>query len=170
MRAAAHRARFVFLTDSTPPPFDPVPAELDRILDPEWLTVALADVGHRERVVAVRVAGDSHTRARKVRFSAVVEDPDGETRTRTYCVKGHFDDGMETLATEAHVYGELLPGLAVRTPRAYYPGVDDESGRALIIMDDILADGGTFLNAHEPYSVDICRDTLAQLALLHATT
>ena len=37
-------------------------------------------------------------------------------------------------------------------------------------MDDVVALGGRFLDAHEPYSVATCRDTLAQLALLHAST
>ena len=37
-------------------------------------------------------------------------------------------------------------------------------------MDDVVALGGTFGSAHEPYSVATCRDTLGQLALLHAST
>ncbi|MDG2029172.1 MAG: phosphotransferase [Acidimicrobiales bacterium] len=151
------------------PAFDPVPAELDQILDPGWLTIALDDVADDERVIDVEVAGDSKTLAQKVRFVATVEGADGSRRTRTYCVKGHFGDAMETLTTEAHVYRDLLPGLGLRTPRAYYAGIGDE-GRAVIVMDDIVADGGTFLNAHQPYSIDICRETLSQLARLHAAT
>ena len=37
-------------------------------------------------------------------------------------------------------------------------------------MDDIEALGGRFLGAHEPYPVETCRDSLAQLAALHAAT
>jgi hypothetical protein len=37
-------------------------------------------------------------------------------------------------------------------------------------MDDVVANGGHFLNAHTPYSLDVARDTLGQLARLHAAT
>lgn len=152
------------------PRHDPVPADLDVLLDPGWLAAALDDVADGERIVEVEQVDRSQTLAHKVRFAIVVEAADGSTRRRTYCVKGHFDDGPDTLLTEAHVYRDLLPTLDVRSPRAYYTGFDEATGRALIIMDDLVADGGRFLGAHEPYSIDTCRDTLAQLARLHAAT
>jgi hypothetical protein len=40
----------------------------------------------------------------------------------------------------------------------------------MIIMDDVIADGGHFLDAHTPYTLDVTRDTLGQLARLHAAT
>ena len=106
--------------------------------------------------------GRTQTLAHKVRFAAVIEGVDGDRRTRTYCVKAHFGDGSpETLLTETHVYRDLHPTLDVRTPRAYYTGIDESKGRSLIIMDDVESDGGRFLSAHEPYSVATCRDALA---------
>jgi hypothetical protein len=150
---------------------DPAPLELEDVLDPTWLVAALDDVRAGEHIVEVTRADHTHTLAHKVRFAVVVESPTGSRRTRTYCVKAHFGDGSpETLRTEAHVYRHLLPSTDVRAPRAYYTGIDESTGRALVIMDDVVADGGHFLGAHEPYTVDTCRDTLAQLARLHAAT
>ena len=149
---------------------EPVPQDLDVLLDPQWLTAALDDVLDGERIVDVERVDRTQTLAHKVRFAIVAEGPDGSRRRRTYCVKGHFDEGPDTLLTEAHAYRDLLPTLDVRSPRAYYTGIDESDGRALIVMDDVIADGGRFLNAHEPYSLDTCRDTLTQLARLHAAT
>ncbi|MBV9953203.1 MAG: DUF1679 domain-containing protein [Acidimicrobiia bacterium] len=64
----------------------------------------------------------------------------------------------------------MRPVLDVRAPRAYYTAVDDEAGRGLIVMDDVVSLGGRFFDPQEPYSIDTCRDTLDQLARLHART
>ena len=149
---------------------DPAPTALEDLLRVDWLAAALSDVQSDERIVAVDRLDHSQTLAHKVRFAVSIEDRDGRRRVRNYCVKGHFDDGPDTLLTEAHVYRELLPRLDVRAPRAYYTGIDATTGRSLIIMDDVTSAGGRFLSAHEPYALDTCRDALAQLARLHAAT
>ena len=151
-------------------PFDAVPADLATVLDPAWLSLALDDVGPGERVVAATVIGSSKTLAQKVRFTATIEARHGTTRDVDCCVKAHFDDRPGTLMTEAHVYRDLLPHAGVRSPRAHYTGIDDAHRRAMIIMDDLDADGATFLNAFDPYSVSLARDSLSQLARLHAST
>lgn len=152
------------------PVLTPVPRHLEELLDPGWLADALADGGSGERVVDVQQVGTTQTLAQKVRLAVTFERPDGSLRTATYCVKGHFDGGPETLATETRFYRELRPLLDIRAPRAHYTGVDDEAGRSLVVMDDVVAEGGRFLDAHTPYSLDTCRDSLGQLARLHAAT
>jgi hypothetical protein len=148
---------------------DPTPTELDEILDPAWLEWALADIGPEDRVLAVQQMGHTQTLAQKVRFAVSVSGPDGE-RTRTYCLKAHFDDGMESLFTEAHVYRDLLPSIDLRVPRTYYAGINEATGRALVILDDLVAEGAHFIHDAAPYTVDQVRDGLAQLARLHART
>jgi len=147
-----------------------VPTTLDAALDPAWLTTALDDVGDGARVVAVEQVDASQTLAQKFRFRATVEHPDGSQRVHSYCVKAHLDGSPGTLGSEAHFYGELGPRLDVRAPHGYYAAVDEESDQAIIVMDDVIAHGGTFLDAHTPYSLDVTRDTLGQLARLHAAT
>lgn len=153
------------------PAVAPAPAELDHVLDLEWLTAALADVAATERVVRAEPIGTSRTLAQKVRFTVEIVGPDGARRTRAYCVKGHFDPGEpDTLTTEVRFYRNMRPTLDMRAPRAHYTGIDETTGRSLIIMDDVDSDGGRFLSAHQPYSPATCRDALAQLARLHAAT
>ena len=50
-------------TSSTRPGFDPVPEDLDVLLDPAWLTEALELVGEGERVTHVRVGAQEADRA-----------------------------------------------------------------------------------------------------------
>jgi Phosphotransferase enzyme family len=151
--------------------FDPVPASLESVLDPVWLAWALEDVAAEERIVEVTTVDSFETVASKILIRVVVEGPDGSRRPRTYCIKGHFDDSIgNSLGSETRFYRELRPRVGVRTPQAYYTGADAETGRSLIIMDDVVALGGRFLSAHSPYSPGTVRDTLGQLAQLHAAT
>jgi hypothetical protein len=147
-----------------------VPTTLDEVLDPAWLAHALDDLEHSDRVVDVAVVESLHTVAHKVRIRVAVERGDGTRETRAYCVKAHLDGSPTSLVSESHFYGELSPQLDVRVPRAYYTAVDDGTHQAVIVMDDVVANGGTFLSAHAPYSLDTTRDSLGQLARLHAST
>ena len=148
-----------------------VPATLDAVLDPSWLRHALDDVDRDERIIEVEEIDSSQTLAQKVRFLVTVERADGARRTRAYCVKAHLDGSPGAdLLSEAHFYEELAPRIDVRIPRAYYTAVDDAAQQAMIIMDDVVSNGGRFLSAHTPYSLDTTRDSLGQLARLHAAT
>jgi len=155
----------------TAPPalFDPIPTDPATVMDAAWLAQALDVVADGDRVIGVEQTGSSRTIAEKLRFAVTVEATSGARRTYPLCAKAHLD-GINSLITEAHVYRDLLPHLDVRAPRAYYCGVDDATNRGLIVMDDIEALGGRFLGAHEPYSVETCRDSLSQLAAVHAGT
>ena len=152
-----------------PAAFDPIPTDVATVADPGWLGEALDLVAGDDHVVAVDQVGGSRTIAEKVSLVVTVEAADGSRRTHPLCVKAHFDE-INSLLTEAHAYRDLLPGLEVRAPSAHHCGVDDIGNRGLIVMDDVEALGGTFLGAHTPYSVETCRDSLGQLAALHAGT
>ena len=123
-----------------------VPTTLDAVLDPGWLRHALDDVDQDDRIIEVDEIDSSQTLAQKVRFLVTVERADGARRTRAYCVKAHLDGSPGTdLLSEARFYGELAPRIDVRTPRAYYTAVDDAAQQAMIIMDDVVSNGGRFL-------------------------
>ena len=147
-----------------------VPTAVDALLDVDWLSQAL-DLDPGERIVRAEVVDSSQTLAQKVRFEVETDSADGARTTRALCAKAHLDGSPGTdLITEAHFYRELAPRLDVRMPTPYYAAVDVDAEQAIIIMDDVVALGGKFLDAHTPYSLDTTRDTLGQLALLHADT
>lgn len=148
-----------------------VPTTPEALLDPAWLRLALGDIGETEQIVGVEPIECSKTLAQKLRFVVTVEGASGTRRTRAYCAKAHLDGspGQDILA-EALFYRDLAPGLDVRMPRVHYAAVDDDAGQAVIIMDDVVAIGGRFLTAHVPYAPATVRDSLSQLARLHAAT
>jgi len=149
--------------------FEPVPIDPETVLDPTWLAQALDGLEDGDRIVGVERVDTSKTVADKLRFAVTIDGPGGP-RTRHLCAKAHFDDGLNSLLGEASFYRHLQPRLGLRTPRAWYTGIDPAGSRGLIVMDDIIALGGRIGDAHEPYSVDTCRDAVGQLALLHART
>ncbi|MEM7140668.1 MAG: hypothetical protein AAF548_06500 [Actinomycetota bacterium] len=149
--------------------FDPIPIDAEAVLDPGWIHAAFA-LDPDTRVINVEPGEALKTVADKLRFRVDLSGPGGD-RSLHCCAKAHFGaDAPGTLVTEAHCYAELLPPLAVRVPRIHYNAVDDETDRAIFVMDDVEALGGRFMNAHDPYAVDLAAETLAQLALLHAST
>ena len=150
--------------------FEPIPVEAEAVLDPAWIHTAF-DLAPDVRVLEASSVDAIKTVADKLRFRVEFETGEGERRSLYCCAKAHFGEaGQGSLVTEAHVYRDLLPNVAVRVPRTHYIAVDDDAGRAIIVMEDLEAQGARFLNAHEPYEVALARETLSQLALLHAST
>lgn len=144
---------------------NPAPLTLDQALSADWLTEAL-----RETIVHVDVVDTQKTVATKTRFLA--HRPDGTTLA--LCVKAMLDDGplapsiARMSQAETRFYQQIAPTSSVRTPRPRYTGVDESSGHGLILMDDVNAAGGRFLDPLEPYSPDLAATSLKQLARLHA--
>jgi Phosphotransferase enzyme family len=148
-----------------------IPTTREGALDAAWLGSALSDIGDDERVITAAPVESSKTLAEKLRIAVTVEAADGSRRTRHYCIKAHLDGASALdILPEARFYRDVAPRLPVRMPRTYFTGFDEANQRAMIIMDDIVVAGGTFGSPHEPQSVAVTRDTLSQLALLHAST
>jgi aminoglycoside phosphotransferase (APT) family kinase protein len=145
-----------------------VPANRDEILDRDWLRAVLADLREDDRIVRVEPTNTSVTRAEKLRFAVTVEGPDG-LDVRFYCAKAYLENTGSIIA-EARFYRDLAPRLSVRRPRVPYVAIDSDTSAAIIVMEDIVASGGLFMNPHRTFSVDITRETLSQLARLHGST
>ncbi len=117
--------------------------------------------------MTVETTGTSKTRLEKLRFAVTVNGPRGR-RVGNYCAKASLDGSGGGSATEALFYLDVAPRLDIRRPRVHFAAV--EGSASIIVMDDIVALGGKFMNPHFPFTQDIVRDTLSQLARLHATT
>src|SRR5580658_2715249 len=150
---------------------DPAPARISDVVSPEWLTAALGGLEEGDKVVEAHVVDDFTTVLSKVRIEAVIEGRDGTRTSHPYCVKGDFaEDHNFNIETESRFYREVGPSLGLRTPICVYAGADGETGRSLFIMNDLKAEGATFLNSQFLYSPELSADVLRQLALLHART
>jgi len=145
-----------------------VPTNRDEVLDPAWLRAALGDLGEDDRIVRVESTDTSKTRAEKLRFAVTVQGQDG-LDVRFYCAKAYLD-GAGSIVAEARFYRDLAPRLSVRRPRVTYVAIDADTGASIIVMEDIVAAGGLFMNPHRTFSIDVTRDSLSQLAQLHGST
>jgi aminoglycoside phosphotransferase (APT) family kinase protein len=148
-----------------------IPTTHEAVLEPMWLESALSDVGEDERVVDAVAVDTSKTLAEKLRIAVTIETADGSRRVRGYCIKAHLDGASALdILPEARFYRDVAPRLRVRMPRTFFTAYDDDAQQAMIIMEDIVASGGVFGSPHHPQSVAVTRDTLSQLAVLHAST
>jgi hypothetical protein len=146
-----------------------VPTNRDELLDPDWLRAALDDLEEGERILRVERTDSTKTRAEKLRFAVTVEGSDGLI-VRFYCAKAFLDGVPGTIAAEARFYRDLAPRLGMRRPRVPYVAVDPHTDASIIVMEDVVANGGLFMNPHRTFPVDVTRGSLSQLAQLHGST
>ncbi len=73
--------------------FDPVPATVDQVVDPTWLSAALGLQYDGCRVKEVTVLTQTATIASKVRLELSYEHPGSPAGPRRVCIKGYFGDG-----------------------------------------------------------------------------
>jgi len=150
-----------------------VPDTLQEAIDPQWLAAALAPVSGGAAIAAVELTEVVKAMAAKVRIAVrFANDPE---RVHHYCVKGFLDSDLDPASTgpvttrEAHFYTAIAPHISMRVPRC--PGVvTDASGRAIMIMEDVIAGGGRFCDTHNPFTVAQAQATLDQIARLHAAS
>ncbi len=150
----------------------PVPQTLDEALDLAWLSRALGQRFSGIEVTDV-VLGSVDTRiSTNARFTIECAGgvPDG--LSPRLCLKGYFGDEGRPYAhigePEARFYATLAERIGVRTLRSPYAGADDSTGFGVFITEDVIAEGGEFLDALSPYSVEQAAQSLSEFARLHA--
>jgi Phosphotransferase enzyme family len=148
-------------------PATAIPRTREELLDPAWLQAALDEIDDDDMILTVETTGTSKTRLEKLRFEVTVNGPRGR-RVGNYCAKATLDGSDGGSATEAMFYMDVAPRLDIRRPRVHYAAVKGMA--SIVVMDDIVALGGKFMNPHFPFTQEIVRGTLSQLARLHATT
>lgn len=148
-----------------------VPATLDGVLDPAWLTEALAPIADGRAVIAVETVEVLRTVATKVRFAVTFE---GSADLHAFCIKGLFDvdemtaRGGPTMIREADFYTQVGPRVAVRTPVCVATITDRTAMQGIVVMRDLVAAGARFCSALEPFTADEAAASLDELAALHA--
>lgn len=148
----------------------PVPATLEQAMAPEWLTTALASDGDGSAISSVVTLDVSRNFATKVRFSVTFA---GDSKRRTYCLKGLFGAGKNTelagamFASEADFYCAIAPAVELRVPACVCAVIDTENAQTIIVMRDLIEMGASFCSVFEPFSPDEAAVSLAELAKLH---
>lgn len=151
-----------------------VPDKLDEALSPTWLSAALQlrfpgiEVRH---VTPGPVVDRISTNAR---FTVEYAGAPADSPSSSLCVKGYFNEigwaASHVGEPEASFYRDLVGSVGVRTLRSVYADVDPESHHGVVITEDVVADGGVFLDGRSVYTPDQTASSLRQLAQLHAST
>jgi hypothetical protein len=151
-----------------------VPTTLDELFTPAWLTTALAPRYAGIDVTAVHPGPVVSRVSTNARFTIECAGgvPDG--LPAALCAKGYFGEGQRQFAyvgvREVLFYRELAEASGVRTLHSVWAGTDEALSRGVVVTGDVLAAGGRFLDARDPYSADQVAESLDQLAQLHAAT
>lgn len=144
----------------------PIPFTLEQALDPRWLSSVLG-----QEIAGVELVEVIRTVATKVRFTA--QPADGSAALHL-CLKGlldadeHTRRGGPTMVKEADFYSHIAPQVDLRVPHCVAPVVDREGQQAVVIMQDLIAEGAQFCSALEPFTADQAAASLEQIAALHA--
>jgi Phosphotransferase enzyme family len=151
-----------------------VPNSLDEALSPAWLTAAL-----RLRFPGIEVGcvtpGPVVDRiSTNARFTVEYTGVPADGPSSSLCIKGYFNESgwvaRHIGEPEAFFYRDLAAPAGVRTLSSVYADVDPGTRHGVVITEDVVADGGVFLDGRSTYTPEQTAASLSELAKLHAAT
>jgi len=149
-----------------------IPDSLDEVLTPEWMTATLSSRYPGIQVTGVVPGPVVERVSTNARFRIECDGPLPAGLVPTLCVKGYFAPHVREMKAvgehEACFYRDLAAPIGVRTLRSVWAGVDERTRHGVVITEDVIEAGGTFLDALSDSSVERCAAVLAELAKLHA--
>lgn len=151
------------------------PIEAEVVQTREWLSWALSQGRDPVTVTGVKVIEILGPSALKIRMTLDYDAPHPDLPD-AICLKGIFDPSLRqwldggAQQAEALFYRDVAPGLSVSVPKSFYAEVDAGTKNGVIVMEDLVPQGVTFMSAMSPYSADQVRGSLDQLAALHGGT
>jgi hypothetical protein len=151
-----------------------VPATLEELLNPEWLTAALSQRFPDIEVTGVTPGPIVSRVSTNARFTIECAGGLPQGLRPALCAKGYFSDEGQRFAhlgePEAYFYQQVADVTGARTLRSVYADVDPETHHGVVITEDVIAAGGAFLDALSPFTPEQAAASLEQLAKLHGTT
>ena len=149
-----------------------VPDTLDELLTPAWLTAALSPRHPGVHVTGVTRGPVVERFSTNARFEIECEPPPPPELPTALCAKGYFAEHARSMgfvgAPEASFYRDLAEATGVRTLHSVWADVHPETQHGVVITEDVISGGGSFLDATSPCSVDQLAALLGELARLHA--
>lgn len=152
--------------------FEPAPTCLDDVVRPAWLTTLLAERWPGTVVREVRIVEMLVTMATKVRLSLTVDGGSVEVPTKV-CIKGILTPTgapASSSIVETLFYQKVAAQIDVRVPGCIHAKLNASGTNGVIVMHDMVAAGGRFCTALEPFTPEQAMDGLDQLATLHAAS
>ena len=153
-----------------PAAFDPAPTDLDAVIDPAWLTGMVAGRWPGARVTRARIVETIVTQATKIRLALDI-DGAGDDLPSNICIKGILTPtGAPSSASvvETLFYRDIAARVPVRVPACVYAQLNVAGNNGVVVMEDVIEANGVFMTALKPFSLEQVKETIGQIALLHA--
>jgi hypothetical protein len=151
-----------------------IPETLEELLSPAWLTSALQPRFSGIEVTAVTPGPVISRVSTNARFQIECAGGVPEGLSPFLCAKGYFSEigRLARRASEPEVcfYRDLVPSIGVRTLRSVYADFDPSAELGVVITEDVVQEGATFLDALSEYTPDQTAMSLEELANLHSPT
>ena len=148
-----------------------LPNNVDEITT-DWLSHVLmgSDIGP---ILSSRILEVMHGTATKIQIALTLAKT-GERRTvwlKTGFEAHSHEIGQDTVyAGEAYYYGKLAGRWDTRSPRCHYVKHEPDTGKSVIIMEDILAAEPDFFEPIHPLTAERAGRAVATLARMHASS
>lgn len=144
-----------------------LPTSLDQIT-PAWLTEALQRDNPDIEVDSVAIVDAAHGACTKVRLGVRTNRNDfPSTLLMKIGLEPHSGVMASMHVNEYQAYRDLIPTVDLNTPRCFAAECD-ETGRAMVILEDLCLRDVRFLSLQEPIGFDLAKRFLDGLARLHA--
>lgn len=150
----------------------PLPIRIED-LTAQWLTAALRQGTPGVTVNAVQVLDVNHGTCTKIRL-ALDLDAAGKAAgvPDRVILKGGFEAHSRQMGymhhEEVHAYADVRPHTPLRFPECWFAQYDEVQQQGIVIMEDLVARGVTFLHPQHPQQPDAVARRLTMLARHHA--
>lgn len=141
----------------------------------DWLTdVLCADVPDaRVLSFTLRGAASTHTQRRAIELDYNAAGEQAGLPRRLFSKSTPFGGRAivrisGATGNEIGFFNQIDRRTGLETPHAFHAAYDHRSMRSMILMEDADARGATFLDVSDPWTVDMVKGVLAELAILHA--
>jgi hypothetical protein len=150
----------------------PLPVTLDGISTP-WLEAALASWNPGITLRDSEILDVNHGTCTKVRVRLDLDEAGKAAGIpERVIVKGGFEPHSRMMhymhKQEVHGYADVLPHSPLRFPGCYFAGFDADAAQGIVIMEDLVARGVTFLHPQRPQAPEQVAKRLSRLAQHHA--
>lgn len=150
---------------------DKLPRHLDQVT-PEWLSAVLQNRYPGLKVQSMETLDLRNGHTTKLRLKLDLNDV-GQAAgiSSQVCLKSNWSEGFDSgdiCELEARFYHDIRKDLTIPVPNSYYADWDgDGSGQGLVVMEDLIAEGGTFGHSTHHIGIDGVAHGLEGLARLH---
>ncbi len=151
-----------------------IPETLAEALTPSWLSAALGSRFPGIEVHEVTPGPVVSRLSTNARFTIRTAGDAPTDLPTELCLKGYFGEAglpaRRAGVTETLFYRDVADSTEIRTLKCLYADLDESTSANVVITEDAVARGGTFLDSLSEYTPDQAAQSLAELAALHAST